>query len=100
MPSKDNIETVTIERREEWAEIPYGVLGHRGPSSSERFASKAELFASKKYGEDDDPYGITPARCEVVTIDGREYRSRWVLVPTAGQLREHPQWPVELELDD
>ncbi len=100
MTTANTTETVKIERREEWCEIPYGVLGHRGPMSDRRFPTKADLLRGTSSSEDDDPYGWTPARCEVVTIDGREYRSRWVLVPTAGQLREHPQWPTELELED
>jgi hypothetical protein len=95
-----NIDITYAELRTEWCEIPYGVLGHRGPMSSERFLTKEALLAANGHTEESEPDGWTPARADIVTIDGREYRSRWILVPTHAQLAAHPKWPAELELKD
>ena len=76
---------------EVWGTAQYGLL-HPPPVEDEGVTREQ---AEKRANEG---YMCTPIRRRVVMIDGVEYGSAWMRVPTAAQRVENPKWPEEVAL--
>lgn len=79
--------------REQWGVAQYGLL--HAASVDQRFDTQEEANA---YCDDKDWVKSTPTRRRIVVVDGIEYASEWVRVPTAAQRAAHPGWPAEVSL--